>query len=101
MANKESTNEISKEMFNKQIIQKCDENTEISETLKTEIDSGNTIQIVSKVNQDERTRLNKVRVISETMIVNEPSIPIGSNQTTLYLNEDNKYSTTSKEGLIK
>ena len=35
------------------------------------------------------------------MIVNETSIPIGSNQTILCLNEDIKYSTTSKEGLEK
>ena len=49
--------ETSKEVFNKQIIQKCDENTKLSENLKTEIDSGNKIQTVSKVNQDKRTRL--------------------------------------------
>ena len=35
--------ETSKEVFNKDIIQKCYENTELSDTLKTEIDSGNKI----------------------------------------------------------
>ena len=91
--------EISKEFFNRKIIQKCDENTEISKILKKEIDSGNTTQTVSNVNHDERTRLNKLRVIPETMIVNETFKPIGSNQTISCLNEDIKYSTTSKEGL--
>ena len=69
--------EISKEVFNKQIIQKYDENTELSETLKTELDSGNEIQILSKMNQDERTSLNKLRKISETMSVNETYKLIG------------------------
>ena len=91
--------EISKYFFNRQIIQKCEKNTDISKTLKKEIDSGNTIQTVSNVNHDERTRLNKLRVISETMSVNETFRPIGSNQTISCLNEDIKYSTTSKEGL--
>ena len=90
--------EISKEVFNKQIIQKCDENTELSETLKTDIDSGNEIQTLSKVNQDERTSLNKLRKISETMRVIETYKLIHSNQTTSCLKEDIEYVTTSKEG---
>ena len=93
--------EKSKEVFNKQIIQKCDENTKLSKTLKTEIDSGNKIQTVSKVNQDKRKRLNKLRKISETMIVNETYKLIGSNQTITFFKEDIKYSSTPKEGLEK
>ena len=86
--------EISKEVFNKQIIQKCDENTELSETLKTEIDSDNEIQALSKVNQDERTSLNKLRKISETMSVNETYKLTCSNQKKLCLKEDIEYITT-------
>ena len=93
--------EISKEVFNKQIIQKCDENTELSETLKTKIDSGNEIQALSKVNQDERTSLNKLRKISETMSVNETYKLTCSNQKKLCLKEDIEYITTSKEGFEK
>ena len=69
--------EISNQVFNKQIIHKCDDNTELSEILKTELDSGNEIQILSKMNQDERTSLNKLRKISETMSVNETYKLIG------------------------
>ena len=81
--------EISKKVLNKQIIQKCDENTELSETLKTESDSGNEIQTLSKANQDERTSLNKISKL------------ICSNQTTSCLKEDIEYITTSKEGFEK
>ena len=37
--------------------------------MKTEIDSGNNLKILSKVNQYERTRLHDLREKSETMIV--------------------------------
>ena len=45
--------------------------TELSVKLKTEIDSGNKLKILSRHNQDEITRLNKLRDISEAMIVSE------------------------------
>ena len=35
--------------------------TELSVKLKTEIDSGNNLKLLSKVNQDERTRLHELR----------------------------------------
>merc|ERR1712238_584156 len=44
--------ETSKENFNKQLLQQRDETTELSVKLKTEIDSGNKLKILSKVNQD-------------------------------------------------
>ena len=53
--------ETSKEVFNKQLLQKSDETTEVSKKLKTEIDSGNSLKILSKVNQDERTRLHDLK----------------------------------------
>jgi len=93
--------ETSKEVFNKQITQTCDENTELSETLKTKINSGNKLQIVSKVNQVERTRLNELREISETVIVNETYKLICSSQTRTCLKEDIKYITISKESFEK
>ena len=48
--------------------------TELSVTLKTEIDSSNKLKILSKKHQDEITRLNEVREISEAMIVIEKKI---------------------------
>ena len=53
------------------------------------------------MNQDKRKRLNKLRKISETMIVNETYKLIGSNQTITFFKEDIKYSSTPKEGLEK
>ena len=93
--------EISKVALNKQRIQKCEENTELSGTLKKEINSGNEIQTLSKVNQDERTSLNKLRKISETVSVNENYKLICSNQTISCLNEHIKTVTKSKEDLEK
>ena len=63
--------EISKEVFNKQLLQQKDETTELSVKLKTDIDSSNKLKILSKKNQDEITRLNELREISEAMIVIE------------------------------
>ena len=62
--------EISKEVVNTQLLQKSDERTTLSTKLKTEIDSGNSLNILSKVNQDDMTRLHELREISETMICN-------------------------------
>ena len=59
--------ETSKETFQKQLLQKSDETTALSKILKKEIDSGNNLKILSKVNQDERTRLHELREKSETM----------------------------------
>ena len=69
--------------------------------MKTEIDSGNEIQTLSKVNQDERTSLNKLRKISETMSVNETYKLICSNQRTSCLKEDVECIATLKEGFEK
>merc|ERR1711957_973540 len=63
--------ETSNEVFNKQLLQQRDETTELSVKLKTEIDSSNKLKILSKVNQDEITRLNELKEISEAMIVTE------------------------------
>merc|ERR1711957_326602 len=63
--------ETSSEVFNKQLLQQRDETTELSVKLKTEIDSGNKLKILSKVNHDEITRLNELKEISEAMIVTE------------------------------
>ena len=65
--------------------------------MKTEIDSGNKLKILSTVNQDESTRLNELREISDTMIVTENNKLICSSQTKSYLKEDVKPITTSKE----
>ena len=96
-----TTIETSKEDFNKQVLEKRNETSELSVRLKTEIESGNKLQTLSKVNQDERTRLDKVRKISETMIVNETYKLRCSSKTTSCLKEDITYSTTSKEGFEK
>ena len=53
--------EISKAFFLIQLLQKSDEITAFSRKLKTEIDSGNNLKLLSKVNQDERTRLHELR----------------------------------------
>merc|ERR1712238_201123 len=63
--------ETSKKVFNKQLLQQRDETTELSVKLKTEIDSGNKLKILSKKNQDEITRLNESEVMSKAMIVTE------------------------------
>ena len=71
------------------------ETTALSKTLKTEIDSGNNLKILSKVNQDERTSLHELREKSETMIVIENNKLVCSSQTKSYLKEDVKPITTS------
>merc|ERR1712161_150399 len=93
--------ETSKEVFNKQLLQQRDETTELSVKLKTEIDSGNKLKILSKVNQDEITRLNELKEISEAMIVTEKNKFICSTQTVSCLKEDIKSITTSKESFEK
>ena len=93
--------ETSKEVFNKQLLQKSDETTALSKKLMTEMDSGNKLKILSKVNQDEWTRLHELREISETMIVTENNKIICSSQTISCLKEDIKYITTSKESFEK
>merc|ERR1712238_501994 len=93
--------ETSKENFNKQLLQQRDETTELSVKLKTEIDSGNKLRILSKVNQDEITRLNELKEISEAMIVTEKNKFICSTQTISCLKEDIKSITTSKESFEK
>ena len=93
--------ETSKEVFNNQILQQRDETTELYVKLKKESDAGNEIQTLLKVNQDERTRLNEVREISETMIVNENDKLICSSQSILCLKEHIKPVTKSKEGFEK
>merc|ERR1711957_935343 len=93
--------ETSNEVFNKQLLQQRDETTELSVKLKTEIDSGNKLKILSKVNQDEITRLNELKEISEAMIVTEKNKFICSTQTISCLKEDIKSITTSKESFEK
>merc|ERR1712238_621265 len=93
--------ETSKENFNKQLLQQRDETTELSVKLKTEIDSGNKLKILSKVNQDEITRLNELKEISEAMIVTKKNKFICSTQTISCLKEDIKSITTSKESFEK
>merc|ERR1712238_202510 len=93
--------ETSKEVFNKQLLQQRDETTELSVKLKTEIDSGNKLKILSKVNQGEITRLNELKEISEAMIVTEKNKFICSTQTISCLKEDIKSITTSKESFEK
>ena len=55
----------SKEVFKIKLLQRSDEKTVISNRLKTEIDSSNNLKILSKVIQDERTRLPKLRKIRD------------------------------------
>merc|ERR1712161_57815 len=93
--------ETSKEVFNKQLLQQRDETTELSVKLKTQIDSGNKLKILSKVNQDEITRLNELKEISEAMIVTEKNKFICSTQTISCLKEDIKSITTLKESFEK
>ena len=73
--------------------------SELTLKLKTEIDAGKKLKILSKVNQDESTRLNELREISEAMIVTEKNKFICSTQTISCLKEDIKSITTSKKAL--
>ena len=59
--------ETSKEGFGKQVLLQRRETTELSVKLKMEIDSGNELKILSKERQDEITRLNESRELSEIM----------------------------------
>ena len=59
--------ETSKEGFGKQVLLQRHETTELSIKLKMEIDSGNELKILSKERQDEITRLNESRELSEIM----------------------------------
>merc|ERR1712238_557680 len=93
--------ETSNEFFNKQLLQQRDETTELSVKLKTEIDSSDKLKILSKMNQDEITRLNELKEISEAMIVTEKNKFICSTQTISCLKEDIKSITTSKESFEK
>ena len=89
--------ETSKEVFKMKLLQRSVDTTTFSTNLKTAIDSGNNLNILSTVNQDERTRLLELREKSETMIVTENNKLIYSSQTISRLKEDSKYITKSKE----
>ena len=64
--------ETSKDVLVKQLLQQRHENFELSRKLKTEIDSGNKLKMLSKKNQDEVTRLNESR---DLLIGIEEEIP--------------------------
>ena len=85
------------EAFQMKFLQRSDETTAFSNKLKTKRDSGNHLKILSKVNQDERTRLPEIREKSATMIVTDNNKLICSSQTLSCLKVDSKYITTSKE----
>ena len=97
--NKET--EISNEVVNKQILQQRDESTELYVKLKKENDTGNKVQILSKVDQDEKKRLNELREISEKMIINKNYKLICNSQSRLCLKDYIKPVTKSKERLKK
>ena len=61
--------EITKEIYNNQLLAQRDETTELSLKLKTSIDLGNKSKIMSIKNQYEITTVNELREISEAMIV--------------------------------
>ena len=61
--------EITKEIYNNQLLPQRDETTELSLKLKTSIDLGNKLKIMSIKNQYEITTVNKLREISEAMIL--------------------------------
>merc|ERR1712238_296568 len=88
------TLEISKEDFNKQLLEQRDETAELTVKLKTEIDSGNKLKILSKKNQDEITRLNESEVMSKVMEEEKERM-------ILCLKEDIKGLETSEEGFGK
>ena len=64
-----TTSETSKEDFNKQIIEKRNETSELSVRLKTEIEPGNKTKSLSKDNKDDIKKLkeseNMQKVIEE------------------------------------
>ena len=85
--------ETSKKVFKKELLQQRDKTTELSVKLKTEIDSGNKLKILSKVNE--------LKEILETMIVTEKNKFICISQTISCLKEDIKSITTSNESFEK
>merc|ERR1711957_281393 len=86
--------ETSKEGFGKQSQQQRDETAELSVRLKTMIDSGNKLKILSKERQDEITRLNESRELLKTIAEEKERI-------ISCLKEDIKELETSKEGFGK
>ena len=65
--------------------------------MRKESDAGNKLQILSKVNQNERTRWNELQEKSKTMIVNENYKLLYSSPSILCLKEHVKPVTKSKE----
>merc|ERR1712238_181725 len=93
--------ETSKEGFGKQSQQQRDKTAELSVRLKTMIDSGNKLKILSKERQDEITRLNESRELLETIAGENENELICNTQTISCLKEDIKEFETSKEVLVK
>ena len=84
------------EVFQLKLLQRSDEMTEFSNKKKTKKDSGNHLNITSKLNQDKMKRLPELGEKPETRIVNE-SNNIICNQTLLRLKEDSPFIKTPKE----
>ena len=57
--------ETSKKVFKMKLLQRSDETTAFSKKLKTVIDSINNLKILSKVIQDERTRMKELKEIRD------------------------------------
>merc|ERR1712161_165595 len=93
--------ETSKEGFGKQLQQQRDETTESSLKLKTEIDSGKKLKIVSKKRQDEIMTLSEMVEFLEARAGENENELICSTQTISCLKEDIKEFETSKEVLVK
>ena len=91
------SSKTSKEVFKKQLLKKSDKKNELSTTMKSEIASGNNIKILSKVIQDNRTRLHELSKQSATIHGTENNNLVCSSQTNLKLTADVKHITTSKE----
>ena len=62
-----TTIKTSKEDFTKQLLEKRDKTYKISVKSKTEIDSGNKIQKLSKENQDNITKLNESGIMPKVI----------------------------------
>merc|ERR1712238_621465 len=93
--------ETSKEGFGKQLQQQRDEATELSLKLKTEIDSGKKLKIVSKKRQDEIKALSEMVEFLEARAGENENELICSTQTISCLKEDIKELETSKEDFDK
>merc|ERR1712238_187619 len=93
--------ETSKEGFGKQLQQQRDEATELSLKLKTEIDSGKKLKIVSKKRQDEIKTLSEMVEFLEARAGENENELICSTQTISCLKEDIKELETSKEEFDK